>query len=128
MDPDVKQLEFLFEYTKFHIGMYVTIIGVIFTILGLKWFDSGITAFSKHMLAAAIILLAVSAMFGALVASAIPYHEGGFEAFMVSETGPWRNKWIEVKTLTHLEHSSFWLAGLLMVIATLNLLYSLPRK
>ncbi|QGZ55090.1 hypothetical protein [Paraburkholderia acidiphila] len=119
MDDRLKQL---FDYTKFHIGMYTTLIGAIIGVFGNRdW-----AASYRDLLPCAIgsvLAFTVAGVFGGLVASSIPYYRT-FEAFSNARLGPWRarrcERWrINGLTCTHLEHTAFWAGCLIAIVGIL---------
>jgi hypothetical protein len=111
MDERLKQL---FDYTKFHIGMYTTLIGAIIAVFGNKdWALSYGTLLPWALFS--VMALTLAGIFGGLVASSIPYYRT-FQEFTDARLGPWRAGWVRSLTCTHLEHSAFW-AGCTIAIA-----------
>lgn len=110
-----EQLKHLFEYTKFHIGMYTTLVAAI---VGVFANDNWKTAYEQYfpfMLTSVVSFLFAGA-FGGLIASSIPYYRT-FEEFMTCKLGPGSGKLIGIraKTCTHVEHGCFWLGSLAAV-------------
>jgi hypothetical protein len=103
MDERLKQL---FDYTKFHIGMYTTLIGAIIAIFGNKDWALSYRALLPWALFSVMAFTFVG-IFGGLVASSIPYYRT-FPEFADGWLGPWRARWVKGLTCTHLEHSAFW--------------------
>jgi len=114
-----EQLKHLYDYTKFHIGMYtVLIVGIIAVFTN----DSLNAAYSSFLpfIHVATTFLIFAAIFGGLIASSVPYHTD-FDEFMKSKLGPWDFKWLEAEQCTHLEHACFWLS---LLVAALGLMFT----
>lgn len=109
------QLKHLFEYTKFHLGVYTTLIGAI---IGIFANDQWREAYSEYVffILVSVVLFLFAAVFGGLVASSIPYSTT-FTSFMERDLGPWSSQkfTISAKTCTHLEHACFWLGSFVAV-------------
>jgi hypothetical protein len=104
MDDQLKQL---FDYTKFHIGMYVTLLAAT-----IGWFaknpldplDSEIIRYVQ----ASVVCFVVAGMAGGLVASSIPYFTR-FEDFKKAKLGPGKFEFIPAIFCTYIEHFFFWI-------------------
>lgn len=107
-EQDNKKLEFLFDYTKFHIGMYMTLISAVFALVGLDVLKGCTLEIIKFPLAIGAIGLTLAGAFGSLVASAIPMTKtSSYEKFMKETVGPLCWKWITVRKATYCEHAFF---------------------
>lgn len=118
MDDQLKQL---LDYTKFHIGMYTTLITAIIGVFAnesLNVYYVGLLPFMKF----AIFLFVVAGLAGGLVASSIPFYTT-FDDFKKAKLGPWSYEFIGAITCTHIEHTAFW-SG--CVIIVYGLYYVLP--
>ncbi len=111
MDDQLKQL---FDYTKFHIGMYTTLIaGIIglFSIGALKDQYKGMFPYIQG----SIILFLIAGAAGGLIASSIPFFTR-FDDFRSARLGPWSMKLIPAMWCIHAEHTAFWLGGFIAAI------------
>ena len=103
MDDQLKQL---FDYTKFHIGMYTTliagIVGVFTNVYGKAQYTPMIGYIQWS-----VVAFVVAGMAGGLVASSIP-HFSKFEDFKKASLGPWSTKIFPSMLCIHVEHSAFW--------------------
>lgn len=118
MDDQLKQL---FDYTKFHIGMYITLIAAIIGVFAndtLKLSYTGLIPYIK----ATIILFFIAGAAGGLVASSIPFYKT-FADFKKARLGPWSGKFIPAILCTHIEHTAFWVG---CFIVTYGLFAVLP--
>ena len=102
-----EQLKTLFDYTKFHIGMYTALIA---GIVGIFSVDSTKTLFLSMIpfLCVSAFLFLLSGMAAGLIASSSPYYKT-FDAFMNAKIGPWNKTIFTARTCTHIEHLLFWL-------------------
>lgn len=116
---DLKSLELLFDYTKFHIGLYLTLASTYITIANVKVGDRlAFTLDWKFVIAAMIAFMAAGFAGGVIVSSitqcyAVAPDCGSTADFLNKPIGPWDVKqlWFHAKYWTYLEHTSFW-AGL----------------
>ena len=120
-----EQLKHLFDYTKFHIGMYTTLIAAIIGVFAndtLNMAYAGLIPFIK----VAIIMFFVAGAAGGLVASSIPFYKT-FKDFKKARLGPWsgkRSKLIPAIWCTHIEHTAFWVGCLVVTYGLFKVLPS----
>lgn len=117
-----KRLERLFDYTKFHIGVYLTIGGGFVAILSaaisgkpeeLKGFVG-----CPLLLFLAAIFMGVAGLAGGVVASSATQHLSWRDLWEKPQ-GPYRMKWLTGENWAAIEHLSFWLS---VVLASLSFL------
>ena len=120
--PYDEQLKLLFEYTKFHIGLYT----------GLVTLFIGVLAFGGDQIPAdlfwcaklSIVFIAFAGMCGGVVVSNIPEHQD-FDNYWKCESLPLSSlpllKRVEFKTKdwATAEHVFFWMAILVVVVPVL---------
>ena len=111
MDEQLKQL---FDYTKFHIGMYTTLIAAIIGVFANDTLNDSYTGLVPYI-KATIVMFLVAGAAGGLVASSIPFFKT-FETFSKSRLGPWCFKVIPAIWCTHIEHTAFWIGCLVAVV------------
>jgi hypothetical protein len=111
MDDQLKQL---MDYTKFHIGMYTTLIALVVALLGLSSFSSYVADYKWWLFGTLVTFIAASA-FGGLVASNIPFYNR-ITQFHAALIGPYRSEWITGKNAAHAEHSFFWVGIVIAII------------
>jgi len=118
----LEQLKLLYDYTKFHIGLYGTLIAGFIGILTFGGKDFSPT--SINALKVVIFLLLIAAMSGGVVASSVVdvYQNYGMwktetslETFWTTEIGPFKLKWMKAKFWWLIEHTAFWIAVLIVV-------------
>jgi hypothetical protein len=117
MDDQLKQL---FDYTKFHIGMYTTLIAAIIGVFAnddLKKTYVDLVPYIKF----SIVFFFIAGMAGGLVASSIPFYRQ-WKDFEAARLGPWSLELVPAILCTHVEHTAFWIGciaagiGLLVVL------------
>jgi hypothetical protein len=112
IDWDLKKFEYdqvktLFDYTKFHIGLYLTLGGALVAAIGAKT----PVVFDAPTMWIAVILIGIAGMAGGIVASSLP-EAPTLDGFFQNFTGPWGLQLLKGKWWTHLEHTAFW-AGII---------------
>ena len=117
----LEQLKLLYDYTKFHIGLYGTLIAGFIAILS---FGKDFSTTSLTALKVVIFLLLIAAMSGGVVASSVVdvYQnygmwkpESSLEKFWTTSIGPFKLKWMKAETWWRIEHTAFWIAVLIVV-------------
>jgi hypothetical protein len=112
-DKELEQLKLLFDYTKFHIGMYTTV-ATIFG--GLIAADKGPFKFDSRVLFAAVIFICLAGVAGGVIASSIPGFNS-YKTFWRTPIGPMRFKILTAEYWTYIEHSAFWIAVVLALLS-----------
>jgi hypothetical protein len=110
MDPqqlELEQLKLLFDYTKFHIGIYATLITAL--VAAREYWPGPTPGFLKGTLAAFLVAGAA----GGVVASNIP----AFQSYSTFTTALIGVLWFQMKgdSWVHVEHAAFWL-GILWAV------------
>ena len=123
---DEERFKTLFDYTKFHIGLYTTLISLVFVLMSVDAFESCAVTLIRYPLAVGIFSIAAAGACGGMIATHIPIrHEQTFAGFLFKEKVGWRGKKsFSVKQVIHAEHNFFWLAVLAFLICVLALLFS----
>jgi hypothetical protein len=125
-----KSLEMLYDYTKFHIGLYLTLTASYIAVATIKTKDalgdeSALLETNPYFLWSAVFFFVLAGLSGGVIASSITQHIGGSsEDFLNKQIGPWRGKAIHMagRKWTYVEHTSFWL-GLICAIFS----FAFPR-
>lgn len=112
-----KSLELLYDYTKFHIGVYLTMASAFMTAIALKQGGENaklLLPVCVPMVLVAVVFITIAGFAGGVIVSSITQSKtGGSAAFLRSEIGPWHSdkKWLRYKALswTELEHTAFWI-------------------
>jgi hypothetical protein len=108
MEED-KRLERLFDYTKWHIGIYLSIGGATVTLLASDK-SAQVLSFlvgSKLLLGASLALMVVAGFAGGVIASSITTCKT-FEEFWDHGQGPVEWKAMKGRHWPKLEHLAFW--------------------
>ncbi|NOT61393.1 MAG: hypothetical protein HOP19_14340 [Acidobacteria bacterium] len=117
----LEQLKLAYDYTKFHVGLYGTLITGLIAIL--KYCEGTPYVF---FLKITVCLFLIAAMCGAILASSFLDAYGSYEFwqseigdFWESKIGPFKWKWFKAKTWGFIEHAAFWVGILVVVCAFL---------
>lgn len=98
------QLQNLMNYTVFHIGAYISLLGVI---LGIGTITNINTVFFK----VSFICYLIAGACGGVIASSIPEY-ASFTEFSSVKIGFWRMRIFRYKTWAFIEHFVFWIGTL----------------
>jgi hypothetical protein len=121
---DYEKVKTLFDYTKFHIGLYTTIGAILVAAIGTKAIP-----FRPLALWTCIILIGVAGFAGGVVASTLPGCNS-LTQFLKDPVGPWDIKLFSCsgQTWTRIEHTAFWLAIIVGLISFASPTYFPPQK
>ena len=127
-DHELERLKLLFDYTKFHIALYATLITLIIALLSLG--ADEVQYVQKWLLFGTSFLFALAGACGGIVASNIPNHAKVTE-FLNAEIGPrvfWSDRTkkqgysmcllAEARVWATREHAFFW-SGIGLAVAML---------
>jgi hypothetical protein len=104
-----KTLELLFEYTKFHIGIYLTLAAVYIT-LGTSRISGSLPKVNQNFVWPAVFSIAFAGFSGGVIASSITQTQApNVTEFLKEQTGPWNTHLLTVLNWTYIEHTAFWL-------------------
>lgn len=110
-----EQVELLFDYTKFHIGLYSTFASGVLALLAGEFAKDW--AICRTLLALSLLPIAIAGVAAGVIASSLP-HLYGKRDVRTARIGPlWFEKW-RLRCWTYLEHTMFWIA-VLMAAASL---------
>ena len=110
------KLKGLFDYTKFHIGLYT---GLISLLVGLAKFMGQPQQMHLLWLKCTLVLLVLAGICGGVVGSNA-YEYDSFKKFKDAAIGPFGWKPLSGKTWAHCEHFFFWGA---VILATTSVLF-----
>jgi hypothetical protein len=118
MDED-HRLARLYDYTKFHIGVYLASAGAMVTIAGSRdgaeFFKNLIE--SQNLLYASIIAMVVAGISGGVIASSCTMAHS-FDQLWHAKTGPSLLRPLMTgERWAQLEHAAFWVSAILFVCA-----------
>jgi hypothetical protein len=116
-ENNVEQVKLLFEYTKFHITVYTTLASVLAAIIA----AAGAQRFSidYSLLPAAVLAILAAGWAAGVVAATMP-QSTRLQNFWNWRTGPYSTHLMTIRGWTYLEHTSFWLAVVIVVVAFLR--------
>ena len=112
---NLEQVKLLFDYTKFHLTGYTTIAALLTAIVASPHLR--VTLFADPLPAAVLAIVAAGWAAG-VVAASMPECTNRLE-FWEWRTGPYDREMMTIRSWTYLEHTSFWLAVLLVLTAFL---------
>ena len=122
LKTDDKRLDRLLDYTKFHIGIYLSIGGGLLAILGSKDVEYVRSLIgSPRVLLAGLIFMAIAGLAGGVIASSCTSYRT-FHRFWNFPQAPRPLGclfWFKGRTWTIIEHWSFWIGLVLIVCAVL---------
>jgi hypothetical protein len=113
---DYDRIKLLFDYTKWHIGIYTTLGTLMVTIIG--W--ERLTLYVP-LLWLSLSFIGLAGLSGGVIASTLPECDT-LEEFFRSPTGFWGLHWLSGRTWTRIEHTAFWMGVLAGVAA-----FALPQ-
>ncbi len=128
LKADLKSLELLFDYTKFHIGVYLTLASSFITVASLKRGDDFALPTRRGLVILAMLLFMLAGLAGGVIVSEITQCYGidrsppvkrctSTREFLAADMGPWDGTALSLKgrQWTYVEHTAFW-AGLLSAL------------
>ena len=93
-----KSLELLFDYTKFHIGLYLTLTAAYVAVATAKIDDKPVLALHESFLWLAVIAFMLAGLAGGVIASSITQTAArSSEEFLSFPIGPWEFKAIHFR-------------------------------
>ena len=113
-----KSLEMLFDYTKMHIGLYLTLTAAYVAVATAKVNGKPILAVVPEAVWLAIIAFMLAGLAGGVIASSITQTTArSSEEFLSREIGPWeiRKLHFRARIWSWIEHTAFW-AGLILAV------------
>src|SRR5947209_14009409 len=88
-DRELEQLRLLFDYTKFHIGLYTTVATIFGGLIAAS--DKGPFKFHPKLLFASVACICIAGIAGGTIASSIPGYSS-YKTFWESRIAPFRFK------------------------------------
>lgn len=114
------QLKILFEYTKFHIGLYMTLVTALVGVLGFTspdgWQGDPWVFWGLVFTIACLVVAGIS---GGVIAGNIP-HSADFQTFESKKIGPWGLPCWPYAFWANLEHGAFWLGVVTAVVVVVS--------
>ena len=105
-------MELLYDYTKFHIGVYLTVAGAYLTAAFSTVNNAPVLPLNFYFLWPAVLFTMLAGFAGGVIVSSLTqWHSGGTDEFLKSDIGPW--DWpkfrFRARSWTYVEHTAFWL-------------------
>ena len=112
-----KGLELLFDYTKFHIGVYLTLTAAYITLATSK-LGGGLPQLNLHFVWPAVALISFAGFAGGVIASSITQTSSNTVAdFLDEKAGPWNWLFMKVRSWIYIEHTAFWIGVICVVLS-----------
>ena len=106
LEKDYERVKLLFEYTKFHIGVYLSLATLLVGIFGLN--NKIRPAFSASLLMVSVGMIVVAGLAGGVIVSRLT-QVTTYDEFWSDPTGPWRLQCFRGEGWTYIEHTAFWI-------------------
>jgi hypothetical protein len=114
MDAELEKLKLLFDYAKFHIGLYTTVATISGGLFAAG--DKIPLKFHPQMLLTSVILMCTAGWAGGTIASSLPGYSS-YTTFWNAPIGPMRLRGFGAEYWTYIEHMAFWLAVVLALLS-----------
>jgi hypothetical protein len=114
-DRELAQLKLLFDYTKFHVGLYAAVATIFGALIAA---DKAQLKFEPTLLFASVIFICIAGLAGGLIASSISGYDG-YTNFWDAKIAPywWPNDGSRPKYWTYIEHTAFWISVVLAILS-----------
>ena len=123
-----RSLELLYDYTKFHIRVYLTLTTAYLGAANAKFENRPLLNLDPRLILTAVLAFMVAGLAGGIIVSSITQPSArSSREFLQERIGPWEFKWLRARTLTWtwVEHTSFWIG---LIIAALSLAIPLVKS
>jgi hypothetical protein len=123
VEANLKKLELLYDYTKFHIGLYLVFASAYITLatskIGRK---DALPILQPNFVWIAVVCFIVAGIAAGVIASSITQSKSNSaEDFLREKIGPWSIRFLPARFWVYIEHSAFWLG---LICAVLSFVYS----
>ena len=115
---EFERLKLLFDYTKFHIGLYATLLTLLVALTGFQS-NGPLRQMYQPAMRYTIAFLLVAGFCGGIIAGHIP-EQTSFTEFWEKKIGPWHFKVLRTYWWARAEHLAFWVGILITVVAFLR--------
>lgn len=115
-----KKIELFFDYTKFHIGLYLTLTASYVTVATAKVGDQPLLILAPPFLWFAVIAFMIAGLAGGVIASSVTQTQMcSVQEFLEEPTGlwNWKRTHFRARIWTYIEHTAFWLGILSAVLS-----------
>jgi hypothetical protein len=119
VEANLRKLELLYDYTKFHIGLYLLLASAYITLatskIGRK---EMLPALQPTLVWFAVALFMVAGVAAGVIASSVSQsRSGGAEEFLSESIGPWNTTMFPARVWIWIEHTAFWLGLICAVLS-----------
>jgi len=123
VDANLKKLELLYDYTKFHIGLYLILASAYITLATSKIGRKDILPLLQPALVwIAVAFFMVAGVAGGVVASGVSQSTSNSAVdFLKERIGPWSTAFLPARIWVYIEHTAFWLG---LICAVLSFVFS----
>jgi hypothetical protein len=123
VEANLKKLELLYDYTKFHIGVYLILTSGYITLatskIGRK---DALPILQPALVWIAVVLFLVAGIAGGVVASGITQSKASSaDDFLKENIGPWSTALFPARAWVYIQHTAFWLG---LIFAVLSFVFS----
>lgn len=123
MEANLRKLELLYDYTKFHIGLYLLLTSAYITLatskIGRK---ETLPALQPTLVWFAVSLFLLAGLAGGVIASGITQsRSAGANEFLEERIGPWNTALFPARAWVWIEHTAFWVG---LVCAVLSFVFA----
>ena len=120
MSTDDPRLARLYDYTKFHIGIYLVTAGTMVTIAGSDRLQNFLGDLGHHpvFLILAIVAMGVAGVAGGVIASTCASADD-FDDVWLKRIGPWYWQIMPGWVWAGVEHTAFWASLIFLTVAVL---------
>lgn len=116
------RLKALFDYTKFHIGLYSSLCTLLVAVVGIDAIKDEAGPTLPWFLLATLVCFAIAGLFGGLVGSSIPGFKT-WEEFSKAKLGPWfLPEVLPAPWAASAEHTAFWIGTVTAVAGVICVL------
>jgi hypothetical protein len=119
MEANLRKLELLYDYTKFHIGLYLLLGSAYITLatskIGRK---DALPILQPALVWIAVVLFMVAGLAAGVVASGVSQsRSNGADDFLKEKIGPWSTALFPARAWVYIEHTAFWLGLIFAVLS-----------
>jgi len=117
-----KSLEMLYDYTKFHIGVYLTLTGSYLTAAFANFQGVRVIPLDIAFVPPTVLFVMLAGFAGGVIVSSLTQTVGGSsQEFLETDIGPWDVRWrlvyFKARWWTYIEHTAFWIGLVLAVLS-----------
>ena len=126
-EVQLERLKLLFDYTKFHIGLYTTVTAAYLAVMTSDYGKRLFLVPNPWLVWPAVAGFLIAGLAGGIIASSCP-HYSRFDTLMTTRIAPYtEGKGFRGETWTYIEHTAFWI-GIILAILSVAFAQSVPVK